>query len=237
MGRVADHYAKARRVYHTEGLASLLRRGFRFLLYCVFQYRSFWLYVDPAPNGPSRNEVDFMPRVDNFTFMIVTSNQEADKMEAEGFEFHSQVPEAAERLDKGAVAFCIFVGTELAHIVWFAMNREAKDASGELPYKVDFAKGEVCTIGAWTHPNHRGKGLNRYSHFRRGQFKTEKGIVADKSAVAKSNIAVQRSYAGTMPKRYAEGRLLRVLWWKSWKERPLSTEAGQAMRRTNEQRS
>jgi hypothetical protein len=224
MDKLATMINKAKHTYQAGGLLSLLRRGFRFLVYCLFEYRSYWLYADPTPNGPSLNEADFMPRIDDFTFRIITSNQEVDEMEAQGFEFRSQVPKAAERLDKGAVAFCILVGTELAHIVWFAMNREAKDAFNEPPYTIDFSKGEVCSAAAWTHPKYRGMGLNRYSHFKRGQFKAAKGISTSKSAIAKDNIAMQRSYAGPMPNKYAEGRYLRILRWKSCREKPLTPE-------------
>jgi len=222
MSRIADYHSRAKQVRRTEGLPSLVVRGFRFLAYCAFYYRSYWLYADPAPNGPSLNEGDFMPRIGNFTFRTITSNQEVDEMEAQGSEFRSQVPNAAERLDKGTVAFCIFVGNELAHIVWYAMNRDAKAAFNEPPYVIDFSKGEVCAAEARTHPKYRGMGLNRYSHFKRGQFKAERGITADKSSIVKDNIAIQRSHAGPMPNKYAEGRYLRILWWKSWRERPLS---------------
>jgi len=44
MGCIADHYGRAKQIYLTEGLVSLLQRGFRFLVYCVFEHRSYWLY-------------------------------------------------------------------------------------------------------------------------------------------------------------------------------------------------
>lgn len=34
-------------------------------------------------------ESDYIPKIDNFTLKIVSSNEEADKLEAEGFEFRS----------------------------------------------------------------------------------------------------------------------------------------------------
>ena len=224
MDELATLVNKAKQIYHNEGLLSLLRRGFRFLVYCVFEYRCYWLYDEPTPKGPSLNEVDFIPKIDDFTFKIVTSNQEADDLEAQGFEFRSQVPYATEKLDKDAVAFLIFVGNELAHIVCFAMNQQAKDAFNQPPFKVDFSKNEVCSVAAWTHPKYRRLGLNRYSHFKRSQFKSNTGIATCKSAIVKDNIAIQRSYSGPMPNKYAEGRYLRILWWKSWKERPLPPE-------------
>ena len=219
---------RAKQTYRAEGLLSLFRRGLRLLAYRLFECRGYWLYADPIPDSPGLNEADFLPRIDDFSFKTVTSNQEADEAEAQGLEFRSQVPNAAEKLDKGAVAFCIFVGNELAHIVWYAMSREAKDAFDELPYKIDFSKGEVCSAAAWTHPRYRGMGLNRYSHFKRGQFKAERGIAASKSAIAKANIAMQRSHAGPMPGRYGEGRYLRVLWWKWWREKPLPAQHQEA---------
>ena len=196
MPRLTDLLRRTMQIYETKGIVALLRRALAFIVYCFFEYRSYWLYAEPAAGHPHLKEANFMPKIDDFTFKIVTSNQEADELEAQGLEFRSRVPNAAEKLDKVAVAFCVFVGNELGHIVWFAMNQEAKDAFNEPPYKVDFSKSEVCSVAAWTHPKYRGMGLNRYSHFKWSQFKADKGITTSRSAIAKANIAMQRSYAG-----------------------------------------
>ncbi|MBE9500915.1 MAG: hypothetical protein IMY87_00580 [Chloroflexi bacterium] len=163
-----------------------------------------------------------MPKIKNFTCKIVSTNQEADELAAEGFEFRSQVTGATEKLDKGAVALCIFVEKELGHICWFAFTEEAKKMVDLLPYKVDFANNEACVGGAWTSQEYRRIGLNKYRSFKDSQFLTNRGIVTARYSIASTNIASQRSLDKFTNKKYAEARYLRILGWKSWKEKPLT---------------
>ena len=46
-------------------------------------------------------------------------------------ESHSSVPNARQRLDRGAMAFCIFVGQELGGVGWLILSKEAHDTQGE----------------------------------------------------------------------------------------------------------
>jgi hypothetical protein len=85
-----------------------------------------------------------MPKIDDFALKIVSTNEEADELEAQGLEFRSQVLNARKRLDKGAIAFCIFVGKELANVSWVAMTLEAKNSLGQPPFRVDFSNNEAC---------------------------------------------------------------------------------------------
>ena len=233
MDRLTTLSRRAKHIYQSEGLIAMLRRGFLFLDYCFLDYREYWLYADPTPNGPTLNEADFMPRVDDFTFRIVTSNQQADEMEIQGLEFRSQVPNVVEKLDKGAVSFCVFVGSELAHIGWVATTQEARDCIGEPPYRVDFANHETCLGGIWTSPKYRRLGLRRYARFKLDELLLSRNVVRSRGAILKSNTAAIRSRPEHFPPPYAEGRYLRILWWKSWREMPLSAEEQEAMRQTN----
>ena len=47
---------------------------------------------------------------------------------------------------------------------------------------------------------------------------------------SKSSIASARSRPEHFPPPYAEGRYLRILWWKSWREKPLTPAEPQAER-------
>jgi hypothetical protein len=64
-------------------------------------------------------------------------------------------------------------------------------------------------------------GLSTCGGCRRLQFIGERGKVATKGAIATGNIANQRVNAKLGLRIYAEARYLRILWWKSWKEKPL----------------
>ena len=212
---------RGKQIFQTEGLIFLLRRGLEF--FRVFQYGAWYLYENyPSEALKGKIEADFMPRIQNFTSRIVSTNQEADELEAEGLEFRSQVTKAREKLDKGAVALCVFVEQELGYICWVAMTEEAKKMVDPLPYKVDFANNEICDGGAWTNPKYRRMGLSTYASFKEHQFLQEKGIVTMRYAVFRGNIPSQRLVEKVCAKMYAEARYLRVLWWKRWKEKPLA---------------
>jgi hypothetical protein len=217
MDRLRVLFRRAKQILQTEGLWTVLRRGLEF--FRVFQYGTHYLYEShPIEDLKRMNEADFVPKIQNFTFRIVSSNQEADELEAEGLEFRSQVTKAGEKLDKGAVALCIFVEKEFAYIYWSALTEAAKKMVDPLPYEVDFANNEACDGGAWTNPKYRRMGLFMYVGFKATQFLKERGIVTLRYSIATSNIASQGGAAKLDNRVYGEGRYLRILWWKSWKE-------------------
>ena len=215
-------FERAKQVYQTERFVSLVRRVLSFLAYCFFQYRTYYLYADRTEDLLALHEADFKPSIDGFTLKIVSSNEEADELEAEGLQFRSHVNNARQRLDKGAVAFCIFIGSELAHIGWAALSEEAKSSIGEPPYKVDFSNKEGCTGDIWTNPKYRRMGLSSYGYMRRLRFMLNNGIVTNRTVANKRNVLSLQFATKTDVPPCAEGRYLRILCWKSWKEKPLT---------------
>ena len=159
MGRLKRLLRTAGRVYSTDGLKGLLGRGSRFFLRWLFEYSTYYLYAKPVVHAEGVRVAASTLRIGDLTSKVVSSNAEADELEAQGFEFRSYVPNARERLDAGVMATCVFVGKELGHIAWVAFNQKALDSLGEPPYKVDFANGEAVGTDAWTNPKYRGKGL------------------------------------------------------------------------------
>ena len=222
--RLTSLFSRAKQIYRNEGLISLLRRTFLFLAYCLLEYHRYYLTEHSQENIQQLKEADFMPKVDDFNFKIVTSSQEADELEAHGYEFRSYPHGFDDRkaLDSGAIATCIFIGRELAAIGWVALAQEAMDSLNERPMKVDFS-GEEALIGAvWTNPKYRRMGFRTYRVFKLRQFLLDKGIATTRGYATKGNIAALVSGARSGLSIYAEGRHLRILWWKSWKEKPLT---------------
>ena len=211
---------RAKDILKTEGLKPLLTRGYAFVSVWLVQYRDYYLYEYTIKE---RNEAEYLPEIQDFTFKIISSNKEADKLaEAMGSDFRRRFVTARSMLDKGAIAFCIFVKGEIAHIGWVALSEEAHKAVDNLPYRVDFSNHKACTGGTQTIPQYRGKGLMAYGYFKRFEFLREKGIVVSRNAVAKSNIASQKAHAKFSPRVHAEAKHLRLLWWHFWKEKPLA---------------
>ena len=215
-------FGKARRIHQTEGMAALVKQGLAFVLWSFFEYRAYWLHEYALENLRGVNEADFAPRIDHAELKIVGSNDEANQLEAEGFEFRSQIPNATRMLDSGAIAFCIFVGHEIANIGWVAFSQQAMDSLPDPPLKVDFTSKEACGGAIWTSPKYRRNGFRLYNRYKRFEFLLEKGFVVNRSAIAKKNMVAQ-SGLGRFPPTitYAEGRYLRILWWKSWREKRL----------------
>ena len=214
---------RAKDILKTEGLKPLLKRGFAFVRVFFFEYGDFYLYEYSVKE---RSEADFLPKIQDFTFKIISSNEEADKLaEAIGSDFRRRFVTARRMLDKGAIAFGLFVKGEIAHLGWIALSEEAHKAVDNLPYKVDFSNNEACTGGVETITRYRGEGLMAYGHFKRFEFLREKGIVVSRNAVAKSNIASQKAHAKFNPRVHAEAKHLKLLWWYFWKEKPLARPA------------
>lgn len=222
ISRLTVLFTRAKQILQTEGFPPLVRRGFPFVVRRFFDYQTYYLYETALQEIPKeQNEADSLPRTQDFTLKIVSTNQEADELKAEGLQFRSHVSNSRERLEKGAIAFCIFIERELASVGWIATTQEAKDSLNEPPYKVDFSNKESCTGSSVTDPKYRGMGLMAYSLFKRFEFLRERGRVRDRAAVAKSNIASKMGGAKVGSQIHAEARYLRILWWESWKERPL----------------
>ena len=224
MRRLTGLVESAKQIYRTDGFVSLVRRGFAFLAYCLFERQTYYIYADLTEDLLALHEADFKPSIDGFILKIASSNEEADKLEAEGLQFRSHVHNARRRLDKGAVAFCIFIGSELAHIGWAALSKEAQSSIGEPPFKVDFSNKEGCTGDIWTNPKYGRMGLSSYSYMRRLRFMLNNGIVTNRTVANKRNVLSQWYATKIDSNVYGEGRHLRILWWKSWNENPLPLE-------------
>jgi len=216
-------FRKARYIFQTEGLIPLLRAGFSFLVGYFLQYGTYYLYEYAVKE---RNEADFMPRMQNFTFNVVATNQQADELAADGLDFRSHVINARRRLDKGAIAFCVFINGELAYIGWVAMTEEAKKSLTQLPIQVDFSNNEAYTGGVVTNPKYRRMALLVYGYFKKLQFLKERRRVAVRAVVATNNVATQRACAKLGSRPYAEARYFKLLWWRFWKEKLLTPASG-----------
>ena len=161
-----------------------------------------------------RDEADFLPKTGELTVEIVSSNQQADELAKRFADFRGTIGNARQCLDKGAVAFCIYIGGELAHIGWVGMTEEAKNTFDPIPYRVEFSKKEACTGGTVTVPKFRSKGLMKYGYFKRFQYLRENGIRVSRSAVETSNIVSQKVHAKFNPRIYGKGHYIRLFWWK-----------------------
>ena len=222
VSRSAETLRRVKRIYTTEGPLSLARRVAAFAIGHVFVYQIYYNCASVNQNYQMLSEAALKPRVGNFALMVVSSNGEADELESRGFEFRSYALNSRERLNRGAIAFCIFVDHELANIGWLATSQQATDILREPPIKVEFSNGEAYSGDSWTHPKYRRMGLHSYNVFRRMEYDYQRGIRLSRYAVLVRNLAQQAANEKFGDMRFGKGRYLKILWWKWWKEKPLT---------------
>ena len=205
MGILSEAYKPG---YPPVGLAGFLER----LAALVKEHENlaYYLYECRLAKWP---EGDFLPQIQDFTFKTITTEDQLDRLIAEGFDLSLDSPWTRRGIQKGAVAFFLFVGRELASRELVATNAEAKAAIDGYPYEVDFSHREACAAGVWTNPKFRRQGLHTYVFYRAYDYLREHGIRIVRSIVAADNIAAQKAHERFQPgmKRYARGRYFKVL--------------------------
>jgi hypothetical protein len=224
-------FAKIKDIVDREGFTGLLHRGLTLpgrRNWLGMRYEERYYYERTVEEG---NPLEYMPRRSDITFHIVRTNKEADALEAEGYEFRSYQTKASKGLDIGGIAFCIFIGRELAYISWVALSEKAKPYVDDWPFKVDFANKEICIGATLTIPKYRGYGLMQYGKCERTEFLRQMGVVKSRFSVGIYNTVsnhVQVKYGGRI---YAKARYLRILGFESWKETPLNISPDTALKR------
>ena len=166
------------------------------------------------------SELKFMSKIQNLTLKIIYTPAEVDALVAKGFDFgSSSIEEIKERLSKGAILFCVFIGREFAHASWVGMDINA--VFDPVFQRFNY-RGLYYTFSCYTDPAYRGCGI--YPHvlsqiciFLRINIENTKSKVL--IAVNKKNLPSIRGITKAEFKCYREVRYLKLLWWVFWKEK------------------
>lgn len=211
--RVFPTVGQARGFAQREGLLALINAAIRGY---IIDYRVFLLYEYDLLSDACRR---LPPHPDGFDEFFIRSNAEADRLASHRNDFRDLVPAARRALDRGAVAFCLYNGREVAHVGWLTTSQQARRALDPLAFEIRFEAGE-CWLGAvYTVPRFRNRGLLTYSALRRFGYVRDAGFTICRSAVERNNAASNRVQARFEPRIYATGRLLKFFGRRLWKER------------------
>lgn len=210
-------FIRGRDILLSEGLTSLLRRSFKHFLFHHDEYYLCEIQIQEL------SESDFMPKISNFTARIVTSNEDAEELKSEtGVDIRRHFINAVRGLNGGAIATCIIVGEQIAHIGWIAMSEDAMKAITPLRQKINFANGEAFVGAAITLPGYRRRGLLTYGSFMRLQYAKARGVSTARCAVHSLDSTAQQGLAKFYPQLYARARHTKTLCWNRWSEYPLT---------------
>ena len=216
-------YQRSKYILQKEGLFAFFVKGVRFLRRSVFIHERYYKY-EFLLNEPMK--LESAPKIKDFVFEIVTTSQRLKDLAAQGCDFGINVIGAEEKLNKGALMFCIFIGKELACVHWAAANQEAINTLiNKTCYKTDFSNNEAYLGWSETNPQYRRSGLSMYVISEKVRLLTAMGKITGKCLVARNNVASRKVIIKCGGRIYGEGRYLKILWWKSWKEKPIVREA------------
>lgn len=210
----------------------LRQRGPLALIVAVFRrfvvdHREFYLF---ERYHDSWSDESFKPRLDQFEELFVADHELADRLAQSHEDFRSRSHGARNALEAGAIAFCVYVGRDVAHVAWLATTQRARKTLDGLGFEVPFHSGVAWTGAAWTAPSYRGRGLLNYGSYRRFEYLLRQGFTASRGAVEKHNYASQRTNMHFAPRVYAVGIYWRVLGRRLWSERALRPGEQAAMR-------
>ena len=205
-----------------EGVISLITRGYRFLLHRILVFDNYYIVCANIENAGNEREADFLPKTDDFCWKIISTNQEADELAANGFNFAAYELNLRASLDRDALVFCIFISKELAHIACLADNLRGKDTIDPIPFNVDFKNGEIVTGRALTVPKFRRLRLRNYSAYLLRRYCLERDITRINGTMLTNNYAALgaaalHKYMTIMSKC----RFIKILWFKHFKEKKI----------------
>jgi hypothetical protein len=189
----------------------------------AFEYMTCYLYehdVESIIRRRAGNE--YLPRFPDFHLEIISTKEQAAWLALYGHDIRSFAFFAHRSLGKGGVAFCVFVGKELASICWIALTKEAKDNIAPPPYYVDFSR-EACLGSGMTAREYQGRGLFIYTAYCMYRFLRERGIATARSDVPSGNFPSHKAHAYVGATVYARVRYLKILWWQFRRESAVSS--------------
>jgi hypothetical protein len=224
---VSGLFKEAKQVAREEGIPALLRAILQFVIKPVYFRYHYFIAEDPLDLINNQTELaKFKPGIDinRLSFKIVRSNQEADQLENEGFEFRSYpyIHEVhltySQMLDCGLTAFCTFVDKDFAACSWLIPSQQVQDKFNAPPLKIDYANHEAFTRAAWTNPKYRRLGLYTYNVKNRDLYLAQNGFRKLRGTIDyRNDVGIGMSegvgylYCGTAT--YAK-----FLWKKTWIE-------------------
>jgi len=182
-----------------EGLVSLIKQVFSNLITNLDVY-IFKKDLDLV------NE--YKPKIKDFTLEIISFDDQLFDLIEDGFKIvlDLNIDELVHRIIRGEVLFCVFVGKNIAHRSWVAMNESGET---DMPLKMNWEK-EAYIQQCVTNPKYRGMGLYPYTLSKIFEFLREKGKSVAKIIVTKNNIPSIRGVMKAGFKVCSQARYIRL---------------------------
>jgi hypothetical protein len=206
-------------IFRKEGLNKFASHAADYLATYLFKYEEYFV-VEHTLVG--RDKGPYLPLTDDYEIVVVRDHAEADKLARRiGYDFRRHLLKSTERLDAGAVAFCILVGGKFAGISYACLNLRAKMQVDPTPFKIDYSKGKAGGGGVYTFPEYRNLRLMQYGQWARFEYLLQHGIKHTVGCINVKNTASQFVNTKFDVTIRGKGILLTVLGIRFWREVPV----------------
>ncbi|MFC1992496.1 hypothetical protein ACFLV3_01625 [Chloroflexota bacterium] len=206
-------------ILRSEGLLPFIKHGAGFLIRRFISYQTYYLYKVTVKEEAEKSVPS--PRIDKFTLKIISSNRQLDGLINDDFDFGYLIVQNDERLNRGAMAFCIFVERKLAHISWVVGSEEAKSCITDIPCHTDFSVDEVYLGRTIRNPRYWRGGFSVYVYQRIMQSLWRSGAKTCRFVVSSNNRVTLNALAKRVNVQpYGKGHYFRIAWLKFWREKP-----------------
>ncbi|MDD5043626.1 MAG: hypothetical protein PHD51_03070 [Patescibacteria group bacterium] len=199
-----------------EGFFSFCQKALAHLAGSIFSYNTILVYEKDLTK---LDNIYFYPRLDGAVLKIISSIDEYNKAKEGGYSLDIAVSERW--IGEGAIAFCVFVGRDLAHLTWVALNQETKSHIDSNNYQVDFLNKEVASGASKTKKKYLRKGLYLFVYSEIFIFLHNLGKTRDKFTINESNTASRRALEKFNPRIIKKIKCLRILFFSKCRELPL----------------
>ncbi len=223
---ISEKLTIAEKIRLDNGLSALVIAGLRFFVKPFYARDLYYLYEKPLDLSEieakiAKNHSGI--NIPDLNFKVVTSNQEALRLEDEGFIFRScptdfnlKHTHYTQLLDYGMIAFCTFVGNEFAAISWIIPSQKAQERMKAPPLKVNYSS-EVFVMGIWCHPKYRGQGIHSYTSNHRDLFLARLGTRRLRGATVYKK-TIQAIVESMGSRQCGRANYTKILFWRFWKE-------------------
>jgi ribosomal protein S18 acetylase RimI-like enzyme len=214
------YFTKA--VFHIqrEGLIAFIKQLFSSLKDKVFLYQEHYIFQKDLNNLNTTESERFAPKVKGYDFKVISAKEEVCELLERGFSINPpfSIDSFYERLVQGQIAFCIFVGKDLAYSSWAVLNNNVRIHP---PLKnINYDK-EAYLVYDVTSPKYRRLGLHTYGSIRRFEYLKEMGKTRGILTVLKNNELAIRTQRKLGSEICGEGKYLRLFKWTFWKKKTL----------------
>jgi hypothetical protein len=208
--------ALALKVLNKEGPVCLFRKSIVFLRTQICSHEIFYLMVHEIT---ALDVNQYLPRIPDYEIRFLSAPKDAFDMLTYGYDIYSRpFFNTLERLTAGAVAFCVLIDKDVAHVGWIALSEEAKKTIDPNPFVVDFRHREACTGGTMTLPKYEGLGLMTFGYFKRIEYLYNNGFRFFRSSVGIKNTASLKVHAKFNAHIYAVLHHYTVIGMSFWRK-------------------